>query len=300
MLGVTILGNNSALPAFDRHPTAQVVTVDDQLFLMDCGENTQVQLSKYKIRWGRINHIFISHLHGDHYFGLPGFIHSMGLLNRENDLQLYAPAELKEILDLQFRAAGSSLPYTLHFHALEGEGQLVKTDRFKVSCFTTMHRVPCWGFKFEQVRAPRKINVGKARIHNIPALFFDRLKAGDDFVNAEGRIIKNELVTEAAPKPKSYAFCADNTFHAELIEKVRGVDLLYHETTYLKDLEERAASRFHATTHQAALIAKMANVKKLLIGHFSSKYDKLDTFEQEAREIFPNTDLALEGATYFV
>lgn len=300
MLGVTILGNNSALPAFDRHPTAQVVTVDDQLFLMDCGENTQVQLSKYKIRWGRINHIFISHLHGDHYFGLPGFIHSMGLLNRENDLHLYAPAELKEILDLQFRAAGSSLPYTLHFHALEGEGQLVKTDRFKVSCFTTMHRVPCWGFKFEQVRAPRKINVGKARIHNIPALFFDRLKAGDDFVNAEGRIIKNELVTEAAPKPKSYAFCADNTFHAELIEKVRGVDLLYHETTYLKDLEERAASRFHATTHQAALIAKMANVKKLLIGHFSSKYDKLDTFEQEAREIFPNTDLALEGATYFV
>ena len=300
MLCVTILGNNSALPAFDRHPTAQVVTVDDQLFLMDCGENTQVQLSKYKIRWGRINHIFISHLHGDHYFGLPGFIHSMGLLNRENDLHLYAPAELKEILDLQFRAAGSSLPYTLHFHALEGEGQLVKTDRFKVSCFTTMHRVPCWGFKFEQVRAPRKINVGKARIHNIPALFFDRLKAGDDFVNAEGRIIKNELVTEAAPKPKSYAFCADNTFHAELIEKVRGVDLLYHETTYLKDLEERAASRFHATTHQAALIAKMANVKKLLIGHFSSKYDKLDTFEQEAREIFPNTDLALEGATYFV
>ena len=300
MLGVTILGNNSALPAFDRHPTAQVVTVDDQLFLMDCGENTQVQLSKYKIRWGRINHIFLSHLHGDHYFGLPGFIHSMGLLNRENDLHLYAPAELKEILDLQFRAAGSSLPYTLHFHALEGEGQLVKTDRFKVSCFTTMHRVPCWGFKFEQVRAPRKINVGKARIHNIPALFFDRLKAGDDFVNAEGRIIKNELVTEAAPKPKSYAFCADNTFHAELIEKVRGVDLLYHETTYLKDLEERAASRFHATTHQAALIAKMANVKKLLIGHFSSKYDKLDTFEQEAREIFPNTDLALEGATYFV
>lgn len=300
MLGVTILGNNSALPAFDRHPTAQVVTVDDQLFLMDCGENTQVQLSKYKIRWGRINYIFISHLHGDHYFGLPGFIHSMGLLNRENDLHLYAPAELKEILDLQFRAAGSSLPYTLHFHALEGEGQLIKTDRFKISCFTTMHRVPCWGFKFEQVRAPRKINVGKARIHNIPALFFDRLKAGDDFVNAEGRIIKNELVTDAAPKPKSYAFCADNTFHPELIEKVKGVDLLYHETTYLKDLEERAASRFHATTHQAALIAKMANVKKLLIGHFSSKYDKLDTFEQEAREIFPNTELALEGATYFV
>jgi ribonuclease Z len=300
MLGVTILGNNSALPAFDRHPTAQVVTVDDQLFLMDCGENTQVQLSKYKIRWGRINYIFISHLHGDHYFGLPGFIHSMGLLNRENDLHLFAPAFLKEILDLQFRAADSSLPFKLHFHALEGEGELVRADKFRISCFKTMHRVPCWGFKFEQVKVPRKINVAKARIHNIPALFFDRLKAGDDFINAEGRIIKNELVTDAAPKPKSYAFCADNTFHEEMIEKVKGVDLMYHETTYLKGLEERAIARFHSTTHQAAMIAKLANVKRLLIGHFSSKYDKLDLFEQEAREVFSNTDLALEGATYFV
>lgn len=300
MLGVTILGNNSALPAFDRHPTAQVVTVDDQLFLVDCGENTQVQLSRYKIRWGRINYIFISHLHGDHYFGLPGFIHSMGLLNRENDLHLFAPAPLKEILDLQFRAADSSLPFKLHFHDLEGEGELVKTDKFRISCFKTMHRVPCWGFKFEQVKSPRKINVAKARIHNIPALFFDRLKAGDDFITAEGRTIKNELVTDAAPRPKSYAFCADNTFHEEIVDKVAGVDLVYHETTYLKALEERAAARFHATTHQAAMIAKMANVKRLLIGHFSSKYDKLDSFEQEAREIFPNTDLALEGATYFV
>jgi ribonuclease Z len=300
MLGVTILGNNSALPAFDRHPTAQVVTVDDQLFLMDCGENTQVQLSKYKIRWGRINYIFISHLHGDHYFGLPGFIHSMGLLNRENDLHLFAPGPLQEILDLQFRAADSSLPFKLHFHVLEGEGELVKTEKFRVSCFKTMHRVPCWGFKFEQVKAPRKINVAKARIHNVPALFFDRLKAGDDFINAEGRVIKNEVVTDPAPRPKSYAFCADNTFHEEMIAKVSGVDLMYHETTYLKALEERAVARFHATTYQAAMIAKMANVKRLLIGHFSSKYDKLDLFEQEAREIFPNTDLALEGATYFV
>lgn len=300
MLGVTILGNNSALPAFDRHPTAQAVTLDDQLFLVDCGEFTQVQLTRYRIRWGRINYIFISHLHGDHYFGLPGFIHSMGLLNRENELHLFAPAPLKEILDLQFKAAGSTLPFPLHFHALEGEGVLVQTDRYKVTSFMTRHRVPCWGFRFEQVKAPRKINVEKARIHNIPALFFDRLKMGDDFVNAAGRVIKNSLVTDAAPKPKSYAYCADNVFHEELIDKISGVDLLYHETTYLKDLADRATARFHATTHQAAQIAKMANVKKLIIGHFSSKYDKLEVFEQEAREVFPNTELALEGATYFV
>jgi len=300
MLGVTILGNNSALPAFDRHPTAQVVTLDDQLFLVDCGENTQVQLSRYKIRWGRINYIFISHLHGDHYFGLPGFIHTMGLLNRENDLHLFAPAPLKEILDLQFRASGSSLPFTLHFHPLAGEGELIKTDKFRVSSFFTRHRIDCWGFKFEQVKAPRKINVEKARIHNIPALFFDRLKAGDDFITAQGKTIKNAVVTDAAPRPKSYAFCADNLFHEELIEKISGVDILYHETTYLKDLAERAAARFHATTHQAALTASMANVKRLLIGRFSSKFDKLEIFEQEAREIFANTDLALEGTTYFI
>ena len=300
MLGVTILGNNSALPAFDRHPTSQLITVDDQLFLVDCGEGTQVQLARYKIRWGRINYIFISHLHGDHYFGLPGFIHSMGLLNREHELHLFAPAPLKEILELQFKAAGSGLPFKLNFYALSGEGELVKTDKFKVTSFQTRHRVPCWGFKFEQVKAPRKLNIEKARIHNVPAVFFDRLKAGDDFITGDGKVVKNASVTDPAPKPRSYAFCADNMYHEEIISKVQNVDILYHETTYLKDLPERASARFHATTHQAAQIAKMANVKRLLIGHFSSKYDKLDIFEQEAREIFPATDLALEGVTYWV
>ncbi|MEP7256952.1 MAG: ribonuclease Z [Flavitalea sp.] len=298
MLGVTILGNNSALPAFDRHPTCQLVTVDDQVFLVDCGEGAQVQLSRYKIRWGRINYIFISHLHGDHYFGLPGFIHSMGLLNRENDLHLFAPAPLKEILDLQFKASGSVLPYKLHFHPLQEEGVLIKTDKFRVSCFATKHRIPCWGFKFEQVKSPRKINPEKARTLHVPTAFFDRLKTGEDYITPDGEIISNAWVTENAPRAKSYAFCADTIYDEELIEKVAEVDILYHETTYLKDLEERAAARFHATTFQAALIAKKANVNRLLIGHFSSKYDKLDIFEQEAREIFPNTDLALEGATY--
>jgi len=298
MLGVTILGNNSALPAFDRHPTAQVVTVDDNIFLVDCGEGTQVRLAKYKIRWGRINHIFISHLHGDHYFGLPGFIHSMGLLNREHDLHLYAPFELKAILDLQFQASGSILPYVLHFHPLETEGVLVKTDKFKVSCFPTRHRIPCWGFKFEQVRSPRRVNPGKAKQHEVPSSFFDRLKAGESYTNKSGELIDNEWVTDPGPRPKSYAYCADTIYHEELIAKVIGADLLYHETTYLKDLPDRAAARFHATTHQAAMIARGASVRRLLIGHFSSKYDKLDIFEEEAREVFPATDLALEGVTY--
>lgn len=298
MLAVTILGNNSALPAFDRHPTSQVVTLDDQLFLVDCGEGTQVQLSRYRIRWGRINHIFISHLHGDHYFGLPGLIHSMGLLNREHDLHLYAPEQLIHILQAQLDAAGSSLPYTLHFYPLQEAGVLVQTDRFKVSCFPTRHRIPCWGFRFDQVKLPRKVNPEKALRYEVPSAFFDELKKGSDYRKKDGTIVPNELVTDAAPKPLSYAYTADTIYDEGLLETISGVDILYHETTYLKELNDRAAARFHATTTQAATIARKAGVGRLLIGHFSSKYDKLDIFEQEAREIFPNTDLALEGVTF--
>jgi ribonuclease Z len=300
MLAVTILGNNSALPAYDRHPTAQVVTLDDQLFLVDCGEGTQVQLSKYRIRWGRINYIFISHLHGDHYFGLPGFLNSMGLLQREHELHLYAPAPLKEILDLQFRAASTILPYKLHFHPLEKDGTLIKNDRFQVDCFATKHRIECFGFRFQQVKAPRRINPEKAVLHGIPAIFYDRLKQGENYTTRDGLIVPNEAVTEPAPLPKSYAFCADTAYDEDLIPKIERVDLLYHETTYLKDLAERAISRFHSTTWQAATIAKKANVKRLLIGHFSSKYDKLEVFQQEAREVFEETDLAIEGVTFKV
>lgn len=298
MLGVTILGNNSALPAFDRHPTSQVVTLDDQLFLVDCGEGAQIQLARYKIRWGRINHIFISHLHGDHYFGLPGLLNSMSLLNREQDVHLYAPAPLKAMLDMQFEAATTKLSYQLHFHPLENEGMLFKTDRVAISTFQTKHRIPCFGFKFEQVKPPRRLIPEKAIEHEVPSSFYDRLKMGEDYTNKKGEIIQNNWVTEAAPLPKSYAFCADTIFDEELIEKVKGVSLLYHETTYLKDMDDRAAARYHSTTTQAATIAKKAGVKQLLIGHFSSKYDKLDQFEIEAKEIFPNTQLAIEGATY--
>ena len=301
MLAVTILGNNSALPAYDRHPTSQVVTLDDNLFLVDCGEGTQQQLAKFRIRWSRINYIFISHLHGDHYFGLPGFLHSMGLLHREQELHLFAPAPLKQILDLQLEAASNALPYQLHFYPLENisdEGVLVHNDRFKVTCFYTKHRIPCWGFRFEQVRAPRRVNPEKAIEYGVPAAFYDRLKWGEDYTTKNGEVVKNELVTNPGVRPLSYAYCADTIYDETLIEKVQGVDLLYHETTYLKDLEKRAALRFHSTTTQAACIAKRAKAGRLLIGHFSSKYDKLDIFEQEACAVFPSTSLALEGVTF--
>ena len=300
MLAVTILGNNSALPAYDRHPTAQVVTLDEHLFLVDCGEGTQMQLSRYKMRRSRISHIFISHLHGDHYFGLIGLITSMGLMNREHDLHLYAPPQLKELIAWQLNVAATVLPYTLHFHPLEGEGTLVRTDKFEVKAFKVFHRIECWGFRFAQVKPPRKLNPVKALEFGVPAAFFDRLKQGEDYMTQGGQLIKNDWVTDPGAHPLSYAFAADTVYNETVAEKVYGVDMLYHEATYLKDLEDRAAARFHCTTTQAAMIAKKANVGKLLVGHFSSKYEKLDLFEQEAREIFPNTELALEGVTYKV
>jgi len=300
MFGVTILGNNSALPAYERHPTSQVVTLDEHLFLIDCGEGTQMQLSRYKIRRSRINHIFISHLHGDHYFGLIGLLTSMGLMNREHDLHLYAPAPLEELINWQLRVASTTLPFKIQFTPLNGDGLIAHGTRFKVEAFKVFHRIECWGFKFEQVKAPRKVNPVKARQHKIPEQFFDHLKRGEDYTGDDGSMVKNEMVTDPAPKPLSYAFAADTAFNLEVANKVQQVDLLYHEATYLKDLEERAIARFHCTSTQAAVIAQKANAGKLLLGHFSSKYEKLDPFLEEAKEIFPNTELAIEGVTYRV
>ena len=300
MLAVTILGNNSALPAYDRHPTAQVVTLDDHLFLVDCGEGTQMQLARYKIRRSRINHIFISHLHGDHYFGLIGLITSMGLMHREHDLHLYAPGKLQQLITWQLEVAATTLPFNIQFHSLTEEGIIASGTKFKVEAFRVFHRIECWGFKFHQVKAPRKVNPLKARENKIPEHFFDHLKKGEDYTREDGQVVKNEWVTDAAPKALSYAFAADTVYNEEVAEKVKLVDLLYHEATYLKDLEDRAITRFHCTSTQAAAIARKANAGKLLLGHFSSKYEKLDAFLEEAKEVFPNTELALEGVTYRV
>lgn len=300
MLAVTILGNNSALPAFDRHPTAQVVTMEDQIFLVDCGEGTQMQMAKYKIRRSKINHVFISHLHGDHYFGLIGVLTSMGLLGRSQDMHIYAPPVLKDIIELQLKVADIQLPYPLHFHPLKEEGVVVREAKFEVSCFPVYHRIECWGFRFREIRPFRRVNPDKARQYGVPSSFFDRLKWGESYLTKDGQLVENGWVTEPALRAKSYAYAADTLFDSRIIESVKGVDLLYHETTYLKDLTDQAGKRFHSTTAQAATVAEQAGVKRLIIGHFSSKYEKLQAFEQEAREIFPHTDLAVEGVTYRV
>lgn len=296
--GLTILGNNSALPAFNRHPTSQALYFDDEIFLIDCGEGTQMQIAKYKIRRSRINHIFISHLHGDHYFGLIGLISSMALLGRDTPLNIYGPQQLQAIIEIQLNAVGNYLNFPLHFHAITTEGLLLDDEKFSVHCLPVQHRIECWGFIFREKKMPRKINREKVIEFNIPAIFYKRLQAGENYIQKNGVEIQNDVLTIANTPGKSYAYCADTIYDLSIAGKVQGVDLLYHEATYLSDLEERAASRFHSTSRQAACIAKHAGVKRLLIGHFSSKYETLDDFLAESREVFQNTDLALEGVTF--
>ena len=298
MFAVTILGNNSAVPAFNRHPTSQVVTYDGANYLVDCGEGTQIQMINYKIRRSKISHIFISHLHGDHYFGLIGLLTSMGLLARTQDLHLHCPPPLEEIINLQLRVADTVLPYKMYFHPLGDEGVIAVTNKITVSCFKVSHRIDCWGFLFRERKNPRSIIPEKVKAYDIPAAFYEELQKGNDYVNKKGTIIPNEEVTVAVVPAKSYAFCADTIYDEGLAEKVKEVTLLYHETTYLKDHPEKALARYHSTTVQAAAIAQKAGAQKLLIGHFSSKYEEIDQFLTETIEVFPNTELALEGACY--
>lgn len=298
MLALTILGNNSAIPAFDRHPTAQVLHSQEESYLIDCGEGTQMQMAKYKIRRSKINYIFISHLHGDHYFGLIGLITSMSLLGRTQPLHLYGPAALEMILKLQMDAAKTVLNFELYFHPLTEEKEIMNNNRMTVRCFRTQHRIDCWGFFFKEKRNPRKIDPDRIKPYDIPASFYEKLQQGEDYTTKKGTIIPNEEVTIAAPHAKSYAYCADTIYDLGLVEKIKGADLLYHETTYLKNNEKKAAERFHSTTIQAAAIAEKSGAKKLLVGHFSAKYEVLDDFLTEVTEVFPNAELALQGICY--
>lgn len=298
MLALTILGNNSALPAFDRNPTAQVLQTTEESYLIDCGEGTQLQMMKYKIRRSRIHRIFISHLHGDHYFGLIGLISSMSLLGRIHDLHIHAPRALEDILKLQLKVSDTTLSFKLHFHPLKREELIADDKKVTVECFRVKHRIECWGFLFREKKNPRKLDPEKVAEYEIPSSYYEKLQQGLDYTKKDGTVIKNEDLTTAASRAKCYAYCADTIYDEELVDIVKHADLLYHEATYLKDAVERAASRHHSTTVQAAAIAALARVKKLLIGHFSSKYETLDEFLAEAKEVFDNTELALEGTCY--
>jgi len=296
---VTILGNNSALPAFGRHPTAQAVTVYGEVLLIDCGEGTQSQMQRYGIRWRNVHHIFISHLHGDHYFGLPGLINSMSLLGRTAPLHLYAPPELEPIIQSILDVSETILSYQLYFHPLPAEGGLIADDpSFSVVCFPVEHRIRCHGFLVERKTRGRKLLPLRCADYGIPSEYYETLKQGADYVREDGSIVKNEWVTENGPEVKKYAYCADTLFTQSFLHFIKGADTIYHECTYLEADREKAMARHHSTAAQAAEMARLVGARQLLLGHFSSKYKELEPFREEAAAIFPNVFVSIEGTAY--
>ena len=296
---LTILGSGSAIPTEKNKPTAQLLNVNERFFLIDCGEGTQVQLSKYKINPQRINHIFISHLHGDHYFGLIGLISSMHLLGRKRDLHIYAHQQLKDIINLQLEASNTELNYPLFFHPIapQEESILLDDDGVTVENLILDHGLACSGFIFKEKKAKRKIDKSTIERLKIPFNKLNGIKDGADWINSNGTIIKNKDITSENSMPHTYAFCTDTRYNESLINKVRGVDLLYHEATFKKDLSDRAKATGHSTTFDASEIAKQAKVKNLMIGHFSQRYKNLDELLDEVKENFLNAILAEPGLT---
>ena len=298
---ITILGNNSALPAFGRHPTSQAVTVYGAVILIDCGEGTQSQMQRYGIRWKNVHHIFISHMHGDHYFGLPGLLNSMSLMGRVAPLFLYGPVPLQEIIENILKVADTVLSYPLSFCPLpQGTEVLMDNPYFTLTCFPVEHRIQCHGLLIEKKTRGRRILPEKCKEYNIDPEHFESLKSGGDYTAPDGTFIENSVLTEDGPAPKRYAYCADTRYTESYLETIKGVDMIYHECTYLDADKEKAVLRFHSTASHAAQLALLAGTKQLLLGHFSSKYKELAPFEEEACLIFPNSKVAVEGVTYEV
>lgn len=301
-LELQILGSNSAAFAHNRHHTSQLLRIQDKYFLIDCGEGTQLLIKKYKIKLSRINHILISHLHGDHYYGLMGLISTLHLYGRKTDLLIVGPPGLAEIITLQLKYSTTRLSYDIVFKEWTPEQEEVVYDDDKLTISTTPlnHRVPCSAYIFREKAKRRGINKEALQEHLPPSLI-NTLREGKDVLDESGNVrFKNEDVTFPPKKPFSYAFCSDTKFMPELIEKLRDVDLVYHEATFMEDMRERAENTFHTTAAQAATLAKEANIGQLLLGHFSTRYRDLNPLLREARAIFPNTFLAEEGKKFIV
>lgn len=299
-MNLTILGCYAATPRTLTNPTAQVLEMRNELFLIDCGEGTQVALRRHKIKFSRINHIFISHLHGDHFYGLIGLISTFMLFNRENDLHIYGPKGLKEIILLQLRLSESWVHYGLFFHELTSpQSELIyQDDQVTVHTIPLKHRVYTNGFLFREKPAERKLNFEAVQQYRIATCYFQKIKNGHDFTLDDGTVLPNELLTFDPPPPKSYAFCSDTVYDEDLIAHIQGVDVLYHESTFLNTEEALAIKTMHSTAAQAAQIARAANVGQLVLGHYSTRYESIVRFQEEAQPIFASTLLGDDGA-YF-
>ena len=299
---LTILGSSSALPTSDRYPTGQVLNVLGRFFLIDCGEGTQIQIRRNKIGFGKINHVFISHLHGDHYYGLIGLISTFNLLGRKNDLHIYSPSELKQLIQPQIDFIKGEKQFKILFHPLDLKKtkQIYIDKKVEVISFPLKHSIQTCGFLFREIRKQPNIKKELVQYYNIPIAEIKNIKAGGNFITENGEVIPHETLTTPAPQPCSYAFCTDTAFYPQIIETIKGVDLLYHEATFTEEMKEFANITLHSTAKDAAEIAKLAGAKKLIIGHFSARYKKLTPFLDEAKQIFENTEIASEGKTYRV
>lgn len=297
---LNILGCYSATPRTITNPTAQVLEINNQMYLIDCGEGTQVQLRKHKIKFSRINHIFISHLHGDHFFGLIGLISTFSLLNRPNDLHIYGPKGIKDIILLQIKLSKSYTKYNLFFHELEAETSelIFEDDKITVHTIPLKHRVYANGFLFKEKPGLRRINIDAATEQNIDVCYFNKLKQGSDLKQANGNVIKNETVTFDPLPTQSYAFCSDTVYNEDIIPLIEKVDVLYHESTFLEQDVEKCIPTGHSTAIQAATIAKKANVKHLILGHYSTRYANINLFKKEADTIFDQVHLADDGKVF--
>ena len=297
---LTILGCHSATPRVNAHPTAQYLEINSRHFLIDCGEGTQRQMRKYKVSFSKINHIFISHLHGDHFFGLIGLISTLGILNREKELHLFGPKGIKEVINLQLKYSKSYVKYDLIFHELNSKKSelIFEDEKVEVLTIPLHHRVYTNGFLFKEKENSRKLNMSEIiKFQEIEVCDYNNLKAGRDFTLTSGETIQNSLLTQDPKKPMSYAYCSDTSYKPDIVEIIKKSDLLYHESTFLSDKEDLATKTRHSTAKQAALIAKKADVKKLILGHYSSRYKDITLFKKEAEEVFSNVILAETGKT---
>ena len=299
---LTILGCYSATPKPKTHPTSQVLSIKNHLFLIDCGEGTQVQLRRYKVKFSRIKHIFISHLHGDHYFGLIGLISTFILLGREAELNIYGPKGIKKVIMLQLKLGKAWFNYPISFHELEcKESEIIfEDDKVTVITVPLKHRVYTNGFVFKEKLGERKINIEAVKDNNIDMSYLQKIKQGTDIKNNDGKLILNKQITFDPEKPKSYAFCSDTQYYPACIPTIKNVTALYHESSFLDEHEYLCTKTRHSTARQAALIAKEATVDRLILGHYSTRYSSIDKFKTEAKQVFDNVELAEDGKKFII
>ena len=295
-----ILGCYAATPRTLTNPTSQVLEIGNHMFLIDCGEGTQVQLRKLKIKFSRINHIFISHLHGDHFFGLPGLISTFRLLGRDKELHIYGPKGTKEAITLLLKLGDSWTNYPLVFHELTSKvPQLVFEDeKVTVETIPLQHRIYTNGFLFKEKVGERKLNIDAVAEYKIDRCYFQNIKRGKDITLEDGRVISNKVFTFDPPNPKSYAYCSDTGYFPDIIDQIQKVDTLYHESTFLESEAHLANKTKHATAKEAATIAQKAAVGRLILGHYSTRYKSIALFKEEASEIFPKVELADDGKVF--